>query len=544
MSKSGATRVIHACISALIVSAEAIAAANPFVFALRGKPVDSLSPLDAFSTNTMTIEAQILEGLMRFDPRKPDQEPQRNLAAEHYIIDPVTYVFRLRKDIYFHPFKDHPKDRVTPDDVRFSLELAKASTSPLALESVREIRAIETVGNDLVKIKLNRPNHNFLAWLATSIGHITSRAYFESLDSDEWKRMEKFKRHPIGTGPYLLPGPIMPNMRTIVLERFVNYRDIYWTRSSDSVPRVAFRFYDDPKAILKGIQDDEIAMTTLPLTEYGDGVNVSPRKGTLTLLTPPFLVILEINMAKPPLNDVRMRQLLNAAVYRPKVLQICRSDPDDLPAGFQYYLQIPQTLVDPQPAESIARMLADPSTREGFRRLRESGITILAPNRPDHMIDQILSVVASDLRTNLGLEVRVLKQNFSSLQDIDRYKPDLIYVEWTPDTPWQHTNAAILKPLFDSRSLYNFGRYSDPEVDRLFQQIHIVSDPSTTEKNYAAIRERLAKTAPVIWLPSVRHTTLFLRNGYDAPYMVRPGGGRSSNLLHYTSMVKDIRRAH
>ncbi|HYR78937.1 MAG TPA: ABC transporter substrate-binding protein, partial [Candidatus Dormibacteraeota bacterium] len=437
-----------------------------------------------------------------------------------------------------------PKDPLTPEDVKFSLDRAARSRSPLAL-ALRDIQSIDAVGSDLIKIKLKRANPNFLATLATSIGHITSKKYFESLGRDDETRTRVFNRLPIGTGPYRMTEPLSGSRSgspTIVLERFGNYHDTYWARSNDAISRVTFRFYEDPKAILKGIVDGDVAMTNLPLTEYGDGINVTSGKGSLTLLTPPFLVILAINTTKPPLDDLRVRQLLNAAVYTPKIMQICHSDLADMPPGFQYYMKIPQRYLNESRTEVLERMLKDPATQRGLDRLRTTGITILAPDRPDHVAERIIEAVASDFRANLGIASRIEKASSPSQELVDEKKPDLIYAHWTPDTPWEPADPSILKPLFESRSRYNLGRYADAEVDRLFQQIRVISDPGTTEKNYHAIQTRLLETAPLIWLPSVRHMTLFLKNGYEAPYAVRPGSGPSSILVHFTSMVKDVRK--
>jgi peptide/nickel transport system substrate-binding protein len=511
---------------------------QPFVFALRGRPVQSLSPTDAFSTNCMTIEAQILEGLMRFDARKPDQDPQRNLAAWHNIVDPLTYVFRLRTDIYFHPFPGHPKDRVTADDVKFSLERAMNSESPLAQPLRSDIARIETVGNDLVKIKLKQANRDLLSMLATSIGHVTSRKYFESLGPDDETRKRLFNRFPVGTGPYRLMAPLS-RTDTVVLTRFDNYRDTSWVKATDSLPSVTFRFFDDPKAILAGISRGEIGMANLPLTEFGDGVNVSPGTGTLTKLTPPFLVILAINTHKKRLDDARIRQLLNAAVQRPQLEKICRSNPADLPPGYQYFMQIPQQQPD-DGAEVITRLLSDPTVVAELDALRKTGLTILVPDRTDSMVDQIVETLTSDFHKKLQIPTRIEKGS-PTTEVIAQKNPDLIYAHWTPDSSWEQNDASILNPLFLSGSRYNLGGYSDPIVDELFGQIRKINDPTTTAKNYDAIQKRLVETAPLIWLPSVRYMTLFLKKGYDAPYVVR-SGGPSSNLVHFTSMVKDIRK--
>ncbi|MGZ5444862.1 MAG: ABC transporter substrate-binding protein [Thermoanaerobaculia bacterium] len=542
MSKSVTMRVFPfaACLAIVFAVAGIAAPAPPFVFALRGKPFQSLSHLDAYTANAMTVEAHVMEGLMCPDPKKPDQPPLRSLAADHFEIDPRTFVFRLRKDVHFHPFPGHPRDPLTAEDVKFSLELAIRSRSPLAAE-LRDIASIETVGKDLIKIKLSRANRNFLAILATSIGHITSKTYFESLGKDAAARTSAFNRKPIGTGPYLLKQPLAGS-KSIVLDRFDGYRDREWAESDKAVASITFRFYDDPKAILRGIEAGEVTMANLPLSEFGDGVNVSAGKGTLTKLTPPFLVILAINTAKAPLNDVRVRQLLNAAVITPKVMGICQSNPKELPPGFQYYMRIPQEYLKRSGNYALQRLLADPLTRPGLERLRKSGpVTILAPDRPDHIVDEILESVAGDLRANLGIETRIQRVPVVIREVVEKLKPDLAYVEWTPDTAEEHSDPSILKPLFESTSEYNIGGYQDKEVDRLFVKIRGITDAGTTEKIYNEIQKRLLENAPLIWLPSFRHWMLFLKTGYAAPYAVPSEEGSSSSLVHFTSIVKEIR---
>jgi peptide/nickel transport system substrate-binding protein len=490
--------------------------------------------------NQMTVEAQIMEGLVRFDPRRPDQQPQSNLALRHFVIDPQTYVFRLRKDVYFHPFPNHSKERLTPDDVKFSLEEAMKSGSPLA-DRLKDIASIDTVGNDLVKIKLHRANPSFLAVLATSIGHVTSRKYYENLGANDARRKESFNRFPIGTGPYRLVKPLTNANNTIVLERFDGYRDTYWARSRDAVTRVTFRFYDDSKAILKGIDSGDVSMANLPLTEYADGTKFDPEKGSVTLLTPPFLVILAINTAKPPLNDERVRQLLNAAVHKPKLLGICHTDTAELPPGFQYYMRIPQQYVEQSGPEKLQRLRADPAIQSALAQIRKTGLKIMVRDRPDHIVDQILESVAADLRNNLGIETHFDRVDPVWREAVDANKPDLIYIEWTPDTPWEQEDPSILQPLFESGSEYNLGGFRDQQVDHLFSRIRGIVDPGTRETIYNEIQKRLLLKAPFIWLPSVRHTTLYLKAGYEAPYASVAGDAPSSNLVHFTSMLKEIR---
>lgn len=521
------------------------AADKPFVFALLGKgPISSISPLEAYTTQRLAIEAQILEGLVRFDLQNPEK-PLPHLAAQYFVIDPTTYVFRLRPDAFFHPFPGHPKSLVNAEDVKLSLDLARTSSSPLAY-LLADIKSIQTVGKDLVKIKLSQPNNSFLSILATSIGHVIPKKYFESLGKDDATRWAAFGRAPIGTGPYFLKGPLTADAKTIVLERFTGYRDRGWASSPVAVSRAEIRLYDSPKAIVNGILDGDIAMTSLPLTEYADGVDFRQWDGTYTTLEPPFLILLAINTAKEPLRDPKVRQLLNAAVEKEKVARICPSDPDILPASFKPYMEILDASGKrdgkPQESRDLALLLTQPGMKEGKARLLASGpFVILAPDRPDHIVDEILASIAGDLRRNLGLKVRIVRSAAVNREVVMSLKPDLTYAEWTPDTPWEEGDLAILEPLFRSTSQSNLALYADAKINELFENARRVNDRGSSEMLCHQIQVRLRKAAPLIWLPSVRHRTLLLAKDFQAAYWAETDGGSASSLIHFTSLLKDVR---
>ena len=545
MTKPGSLRtvVLLAGLAWVLAGPGAAAADKPFVFAILGKgSIPPLGSLEAYTTQRLAIEAQILEGLVRFDPQDPEKLLP-NLAAQYFIIDPKTFVFRLRPDAFFHPFPDHPEDRVTAEDVKFSLDLARKSTSPLAY-LLEDVDSIQTVGRDLVKIKLRQPNKSFLSILATSIGHVTSKQYYESLGRDEATRMAAFGQIPVGTGPYQLQGRLALGSKAVVLERFTGYRDRHWVLSQDAISQVEFRLYEEPKEIVKGILVGDIAMASLPLTSYADDGAFRGWEGTLTTLNPPFLVLLAINTSKERLRNPKIRQLLNVAVEKHKLMRICPSDLDELPASFRFYMEIPQEdTSDASDNDHLRRLLAQPGIKQSVENLHTSGpLTILVMDRPDHIVDAILASVAGDLKRNLGLDVRILRSPSVNREVVASLNPDLTYAEWTPDTPWEHGNLAILESLFKSTSFSNIALYSDLQVESLLADASRDNGQESTDVASKKIQARLRETAPLIWLPSVRHRVLLLNKGYQATYSSEVNGGTSSSLIHFTSLLKDVRR--
>jgi ABC-type transport system substrate-binding protein len=523
------------------VAIAAAAAEVPFVVALRGHAPTSLSPVDAYTTNDLAVVSEIMEGLVKFNADSPTKPPELNLASWQSAIDSLTYVFDIRDDVYFHPFPKHPHDKLTAADVKFSLETAKTSSIRLK-DRISNIDTIEVHGNT-VKITLKRPMKDFIAVLATSAGYITSKRYYDSLGSTAEARAQAFARAPIGTGPFRLRSPVDPHSTSITLERFPGYRDKTWTKSSRTLITVTFRFYEDARAILDDLQAGKVMLTSLPLTEFGLGGDFRDN-GSFVRLEPPFLVVLAVNIHRSLLRDERIRQLLNAAINTPEIAKMCHTDVKGLPVGYRKYMEIPQAYLDPAQRVPVTAFLADPAISSAVNALRKvGGLKILAPQRPDQMMDRILDRITIDFKQNLDLKVTVKKVRSVSSGSIAEEQPDLIYREWTPDTPWEYADLSIVEPLFNSKSLNNYGGWADKQVDADFDQLHAINDQGTTDNIYKDVQARLRRGAPLIWLPIVRGMTLFLHKGYRAHYG-DPKTKSTSTLLFYTPMLKDIRKAH
>jgi ABC-type transport system substrate-binding protein len=530
-------RIRIAAVTLMLAARTPLTASDTFVFALRGKLPQSLSPLDVYNTNELVIEGEIMEGLLEPDPKNPDGPPKPNLAT-YRRIDPTTYVFRLRRNVYFHPFKDHQHERLTARDVVGSLRRAIASNARL-VDRLKNIESIEPISDDLVKIELKKPNDDLLAVLQTPIAHITSEHYFKSLGNDDETRNERFRHAPIGTGPYALRVPLTEDATEITIDRFNDYHDQKWVHASTTVPSATYRFYSDPQDILTGIHNGDVSMTTLPVTEFGDGIDVRGT-GAFPQVTPPFLPILAINASKGALKDKMIRQLLNAAVDTHRFVS-ADSGVDQLPAGFHDYMLIPQRYLKQNGEETRRRLLADPVTRRRLDALRNTGkLVIMVPSRRDHFVDRILDSVIFDLQSNLGLEVVKDRQPVISDEVVKKLHPDFIYREWTPDTAQEHDDLSMLKPLFSLDSHNNLGLYKDPIIDHLFDRLQGINDAASKKQVYNEMEDRLADQAPLIWLPIVRQWALFLRKDYQAPFTRK--SVRASTLLYFTSMLKDIRK--
>ena len=511
---------------------------HPFVLGLlSSEPITTLDYLDASSKTRLLVEAQIMEGLVGLNLHE-DREVEPRLAEYFTRIDRRTYVFRLRNGVYFHPHRHGAEfkadERVTPEDVVFSLLRARNSRSA-SLFRLDKMETVRAATENLVKIKLAQPDDNLLFQLATAIGHVACKEYYESLGIDDAARKAAFSKAPVGTGPYRLARSLTDGAKIIVLERFERYRDRTWARAQSAVTQVEYRYYDSPTAIRAGLDRREISMVSL-LVSALPPTKAPPRTYTEVQLTHPLLSIFAIHLTKPEFSAPLTRKLLNAAVQKDRIAYLCPQGEGELPRGYTYYLEIARRYLREKTSSAVTSLRQHPGSEERLRALRARGpLTILIPVGQDFIRDKIVGAVAADLAAALQVEVTIQATNRLP-DDMRAEKPtyDFVYVDWTPNTPSERDGLSLLYAFFYSWSPYN-SRYADPSVDQMFEQIADEVEEITTTQLYSRIQTKLLANSPHIWLPNVRGDSILL----DKSYKPRFG---SSLSVYYSSALKYVEK--
>ncbi|MBX9910179.1 MAG: ABC transporter substrate-binding protein [Beijerinckiaceae bacterium] len=228
----------------------------------------------------------IFEGLVRMD-RTGKIVP---CLAESWEVaaDNLTYRFKLRTNATFHdgtPF--------TSELVKFSFERAVAPDSTNAQRQLfAPIAAIETPDPVTVVITLKQPTANFLYGLAWGDAVIVAPA-----------SAANNKTSPVGTGPF----------------RFVRWNrgdrlelarnDAYWG-AKPALAKATFRFISDPAAQVASLRAGDVdAQTNLAAPEAVAQLKADPKLKVAFGKTEGE-VILATNNAKPPFNDLRVRQAI------------------------------------------------------------------------------------------------------------------------------------------------------------------------------------------------------------------------------------------
>nr|WP_209767585.1 ABC transporter substrate-binding protein [Azospirillum rugosum] len=291
------------------------------VFCSEGNP-ESFNPQVTTTGTSMNAALPLFNNLVEFVRGSTNLKPG---LAESWTISPdgLTYVFTLRRDVWFHANADfQPTRPFNADDVLFSINRQWKDDHPfhkvgrgtydyfkdMSMGSL--LKEVERVDDHTVRIVLNRPEAPFLANLAMPFSSIQSAEYADTLT--RLNRTAQFDEAPIGTGPF--------QFVSYQKDAAIRYKafDRHWA-GRQPLDNLIFSISPNAAVRLNKLRAGECHLMVFPnpaeLAKIDSDPNlvIQQREGL-------NVAYLAFNTQKAPLSDVRVRRAISLAIDKGMIL--------------------------------------------------------------------------------------------------------------------------------------------------------------------------------------------------------------------------------
>lgn len=447
----------------------------------------TLDPANHRNRETQTVIRNIHDGLLT---RDAEMRVVPEISEGMRALDATTYELRIRPGIRFHS-----GDPLTAEDVKFSLERLTrqgamgGQTSPRR-DLLGPLQDVTIVDPNTLRLRLAQPWALFP--VAVPGQEMVNRRHVERVGLDGMQTRTD------GCGPFKLVD--WRRGEAVIMERFAEYYG-----GSPAIPpvgpaqidRLIFRVLPENSsrvaALLAGEVDiiNELPPSAIRQVEASRNALVMKVNGTRT-----FMVAL--NVAKPPLNDVRVRRALNHALDKGAIIsRVLNNTATSLrgvmsPDAAAFNPDLPEYRFDLERARAL---LAEAGVPQGTELVLD---TTGATREIAEAIAALLSRTGLRVRAQVW-EGAVINPTWTTSPERRRER-DMYLFSWGNATL---DPSDIMHPTLRTGGRGNAAGYSNPEVDRLLDAAESEVDQDKRKASYHQVQRMLVEDAPWIflWLP-------------------------------------------
>lgn len=433
-------------------------------FAIHVSSMGSLDPHLAAASQERSVADMIFNGLLRYKPgQAPDIEPDLALEIPRMSIEAGKQVWtvRLRKGVMFHPGPMTDAYELTADDVVYSFQKA---ADPRHSAYAGDYLGIRIRKKDIhsVEFILEKPLSSILFFPKITNyngGFIVSKKAMETMGYEE------FKKHPVGTGPFMFKAH--HPQKEVTLTANPSY-----FKGTPALDGVSIRFMPDTAQRKAGLLNGSL-----------DVIIGSGDKGfAAELLTHPGVSIdthgvgevttIYFNTAIPPMDDIKVRKAIALALHKESYLNIYNP-----PYAGYVYSPVPSQFLPGGLTESdvtylglkyqenvqaAKQMLSDAGYPNGFM-LDLVGSEKRTYSRFYHILREQLARIG----IVCNLEILPHAAMHKSIRKTPR--PIVIYTAWRPNadvflTRFFHSDAVLVDGIKPDT---NFSHYT--KIDQLIE---------------------------------------------------------------------------
>lgn len=407
--------------------------------------------------------------------------------------DHKMLTFHLREDVVWSDGVP-----VTAEDVRWTWQ---AQVHPdVAWDNAhmkQEIRDVEVVGPHKVRFHFNRVYAKQL--LDANEGGILPKHAWGRIPFSRWRESgDWFKEHLVVSGPFTVAS--WAPQQEIALAR--NPR--YFRKDRPYLDRVVMRVTPDAGSAITQVLNGEVDFIAQVPPSEAPRIKGDPDLELITYWSNLWVAAFW-NNAKPPFDDPAVRRALTLAIDRQAIVDTILGEygrvatTPIITAVWAHDRTIQPWPYDPAEARRVLAAKGWKDT-DGDGVLERDGkpftfeLTTNAGNQPRN--DAVVMIQDQLGKVGVRATPRVLEFN-TLIEETSSGKFDATVAGFTLDTSLDLTGN------FHSRSIAegsNFQRYSNPEVDRLIEQIAAQTDPERARLLLHRVQRILHRDQPVTFL--------------------------------------------
>ncbi len=448
---------------------------------------------------TIVAGSKMYEGLLDFDF---ELNPLPQLAESWQVSeDGLTYTFHLQKAAKWHdgtPF--------TAADVVFSCDVMLKEVHPRARGNFERCESITALDDHTVVFVLKEPFAPFIKAFECGSAPICPKHIFEGTDY----RNNPHNDTPIGTGPFKFKEWVKGSHIHLVAN------PDYSMAGKPGLTEIFFRIVPDAASRSVAMETGEAQLSAWNDVENFDVQRIAalPHLEMTTKGYEFFSPMLwyELNLRKEPFNDLRFRKAVMHLLDKNFIVE-------RIMFGLAAPANGPLCSTTPFHEPNLTTYDFNPDTANAL--LDEMGLARGADGK--RLSVNFLVVPAGEMWTRLaeyfrqamtagGIDVNLVSSDMAGWgQSVSNWEFDI-----TNNMLYQNADPALgVARSYISSNIRkgvlftNTEGYENPEVDRLFAEAAVATDPAKRQELYSAVQKILVDDLAVLWMTEQKLPTIY-----------------------------------
>jgi peptide/nickel transport system substrate-binding protein len=463
------------CVALGFISSQAMAQSGTVRV---GLDVDAgtLDPRLARDSSAYRVTDLVYDGLVRLSA---DLKPQPNLAQSWENPDPLTWIFKLREGVTFHDGSP-----LTADDVVFTYQtILKPETNAPLRGLFSPITKVEAVDAKTVKFTLSAPYSPLLSYL--EMGIVPKKAVEGGAD---------LATKPIGTGPMKLAR--WDRGSRIVLEA----NPQYWG-GAPKLKEMQLVIIGDNTARAQAFEAKDLDLIQSPLSPQ-DIKRLQGNAAFGNAITAGLgITYVNFNTADPAVSDPKVRRVIAMLIDQKSIVGDLYQGVDQvatsvlLPSSWAYSAEVKQPTFDQVSAQKALDDLGWKDTNgDGIRDKggKKLTVTISTHSEDPNRVQTLEFMQAMFQQAGVDAQIKISDWPSFSTNYVQKSQHQVALLGWLnivdPDR--------LMYSQFLTNGPLNWGKYSNPELDKLLEEGRQALDLNARKAAYQKAAAIIAQDLP------------------------------------------------